>query len=51
MQNFIEKLIFGARWLLAPLYVGLIVVLIVLAYKFVVDLIVLVQYLIVPTRV
>ena len=49
MQNFIEKLIFGARWLLAPLYVGLIVVLVVLAYKFVVDLIVLVEHVVEET--
>jgi len=46
MQNFIEKIIFGSRWLLAPLYLGLIVVLIVLAFKFVVDLITLVQHVI-----
>lgn len=46
MQNAIERLIFAARWLLAPLYVGLIVVLIVLAYKFVVDLVTLIQHVI-----
>jgi uncharacterized protein (TIGR00645 family) len=46
MQHFLERLIFGARWLLAPLYLGLIVVLAVLAYKFVVDLVVLIQHVI-----
>lgn len=46
MQNAIERLIFAARWLLAPLYVGLIVVLIVLAYKFVVDLVTLITHVI-----
>ncbi len=46
MTNIIERLIFGARWLLAPLYVGLIVVLAVLAYKFVADLITLVVHVV-----
>jgi uncharacterized protein (TIGR00645 family) len=46
VQHFIERLIFGARWLLVPLYLGLVVVLAILAYKFVVDLIVLVQHVV-----
>lgn len=41
LSHFIEVLIFRARWLLAPMYVGLIAVLGVLAYKFVLELIVL----------
>ena len=41
LTQFIEQMIFRARWLLAPMYVGLIAVLGVLAYKFVVELIVL----------
>jgi uncharacterized protein (TIGR00645 family) len=45
-QHGIEKLIFGARWLLAPLYVGLIVVLLILAYKFVYDLVFLVIHVV-----
>lgn len=39
IQTFIERLIFWSRWLLAPMYVGLIVVLGVLAYKFVVEIV------------
>lgn len=49
MQHFIERLIFSARWLLAPLYLGLIVVLIILAYKFVVDLVLLVTHVVEET--
>jgi uncharacterized protein (TIGR00645 family) len=37
VAGFIEKGIFMARWLLAPLYIGLIGVLAVLAYKFAVE--------------
>lgn len=40
----IEKAIFWSRWLLAPLYLGLIGVLGVLAYKFVVEFILLIQH-------
>ncbi len=49
MQNVVERLIFAARWLLAPLYLGLVVVLIILAYKFVVDLITLVTHVVEET--
>lgn len=39
ISHFVEVAIFRARWLLAPMYVGLIAVLAVLAYKFVVELV------------
>jgi uncharacterized protein (TIGR00645 family) len=35
----VERVIFNARWLLAPMYVGLVCVLAVPAYKFIVELI------------
>lgn len=35
----LEKLIFASRWILAPLYIGLIGVLLILAYRFVLDFI------------
>ena len=38
LADFIEKSIFRARWLLAPMYVGLILVLAALAYKFIVEI-------------
>ena len=38
LADFTEKAIFRARWLLAPMYVGLILVLAALAYKFVVEI-------------
>jgi uncharacterized protein (TIGR00645 family) len=34
LAHFVERLIFWSRWLLAPLYVGLIGVLMILIYKF-----------------
>ena len=34
LAHFVERLIFWSRWLLAPLYVGLIGVLVILIYKF-----------------
>ena len=34
ISNFIEKMIFRARWILTPLYVGLIGILMILAYRF-----------------
>lgn len=34
LETFIEKLIFAGRWLLAPLYLGLLVTLIPLLYRF-----------------
>jgi uncharacterized protein (TIGR00645 family) len=40
----IEKFIFWSRWLLAPLYVGLVGVLAVLAWKFVIEFITMVQH-------
>ena len=43
LSNVIERSIFWSRWLLAPLYLGLIGVLAVLAYKFVVEFIAMVQ--------
>lgn len=46
IQSVIEHLIFWARWLLAPMYVGLIAVLGVLAYKFVVEIIHLFEHVI-----
>lgn len=41
IQHAIEKSVFWARWLLAPMYVGLILVLAALAWKFVLEIIVL----------
>jgi len=35
LSHFIEAMIFRGRWLLAPMYVGLLAVLVVLAYKFI----------------
>jgi uncharacterized protein (TIGR00645 family) len=37
ISNSIEKLIFASRWLLAPLYIGLIGVLVLLAVRFVIS--------------
>jgi uncharacterized protein (TIGR00645 family) len=45
LSSVIERSIFWSRWLLAPLYLGLIGVLGVLAYKFVVEFVVMVQNL------
>jgi uncharacterized protein (TIGR00645 family) len=45
LQNTIERSIFAARWLLAPMYVGLIIVLVALTFKFVLAIIVLVEHL------
>jgi uncharacterized protein (TIGR00645 family) len=45
LQDAIERTIFAARWLLAPMYVGLIVVLVALTWKFVLAMIVLVEHL------
>jgi uncharacterized protein (TIGR00645 family) len=39
LSHFLEAAIFRARWLLAPMYLGLIIVLAVLAFKFVVELV------------
>ena len=33
-ESFIEKIIFGGRWILAPLYVGLLLSLLPLLYRF-----------------
>lgn len=38
LADIVEKGIFRARWLLAPMYVGLILVLAALAYKFIVEI-------------
>ena len=37
ISGFIEKMIFWSRWLLSPLYLGLIGVLVILAYRFIID--------------
>lgn len=50
LADVIEKAIFWSRWLLAPLYIGLIGVLGVLAYKFVVEFIVMINHLGVHTE-
>jgi len=42
-EDFIEKIIFGGRWLLAPLYVGLLLGLIPLLYRFFKDFVSLIQ--------
>lgn len=39
IESFFEKIIFGSRWLQAPLYTGLIIGGILYSYKFVVELI------------
>lgn len=39
LAHFLEVAIFRARWLLAPMYIGLIAVLAVLAYKFAIELV------------
>jgi uncharacterized protein (TIGR00645 family) len=44
ISDTIERGIFWSRWLLAPLYVGLVGVLAVLAYKFVLEFITLIQH-------
>lgn len=45
ISNFIEKMIFRARWILTPLYLGLVGILLILAYRFVRDFIDLVMTL------
>ena len=42
-QHFLESFIFGARWLLAPLYVGLVGALALLVYRYGKEFVVLVQ--------
>jgi uncharacterized protein (TIGR00645 family) len=44
ISHFVEELIFRGRWLLAPMYVGLLLVLAVLAYKFIVEIVELVVH-------
>src|SRR6187431_2333214 len=39
LESIFEKIIFGSRWLQAPMYIGLIVGCILYAYKFIVELI------------
>jgi uncharacterized protein (TIGR00645 family) len=34
LEKFIEKLLFGSRWLLAPVYIGMSLALVALGYKF-----------------
>lgn len=34
IEEFVEKLIFASRWILAPFYVGLVLALVLLAFKF-----------------
>jgi uncharacterized protein (TIGR00645 family) len=43
VQNILEKIIFAARWLLAPLYLGLIGALILLVYRYIAEFVTLVQ--------
>jgi uncharacterized protein (TIGR00645 family) len=43
VQNMLEKIIFAARWLLAPLYLGLIGALILLVYRYIAEFVTLVQ--------
>lgn len=38
MGNLFTRILFGARWIIAPVYLGLSASLIVLAYKFFVEL-------------
>ena len=44
LSQAVEKFIFWSRWLLAPLYVGLVGALAVLAWKFVVEFVTLIQH-------
>lgn len=39
VQKLVEKIIFNSRWLLAPMYIGLAGVLVMLSYKFIVEFI------------
>lgn len=34
MENFAEKLLYASRWILAPIYIGLSLALVLLALKF-----------------
>ena len=34
IEEFVEKLIFASRWILAPFYIGLVMALVLLAFKF-----------------
>ncbi|MCE7626859.1 YqhA family protein, partial [Vibrio fluvialis] len=34
MENFVEKLLYSARWIMAPIYLGLSLVLLALGIKF-----------------
>ena len=34
IEEFVEKLIFASRWILAPFYIGLVLALVLLAFKF-----------------
>lgn len=42
-QHFLEVFIFGARWLLAPLYIGLVGALLILLWRYILEFVSLVQ--------
>ena len=48
LSTLLEKTLFQARWLLAPLYLGLVAVLVLVLYRFVVEFISLVQHTLQP---
>ena len=43
IENYVERILFGGRWLLAPLYVGLLLSLIPILYRFFIEFIHLMQ--------
>ncbi|MEN9752060.1 MAG: hypothetical protein RLZZ600_1107 [Actinomycetota bacterium] len=48
VQDHVERFIFWSRWLLAPMYLGLVIVLIVLMVKFVGEIVVMVAHALSP---
>lgn len=44
-QHFLELFIFGARWLLAPLYIGLVFALALLVYRYAIEFVHLVEHI------
>jgi len=45
LSQLVEKLIFWSRWLLSPLYIGLIGILVILAYRFCLDFIAIIEHI------
>ena len=40
VESFLEKLMFGSRWIMAPVYLGLVVCLVFLLYVFIHEIII-----------